>query len=802
MKLRAQKTTLLVGALIVLYASWFGAQSVLRHQSLHSTGYDLGNVDQAVWNTIHGRPLRFTNWEGREDTFRVPSRLAMHVEPIYFLIAPLYWLWSDPRTLLILQATVVALGAWPAYRLARAATGSAYAGGVFAAVYLLFPALQGAVLFDFHAVTLAAATLLFAFYFLHTRRYGWFALFAILTMACKEDMPAIVGLMGLYMFAVQRERRWGLITMGVAAVWFLTANLVVIPAYNLSGLSPFLRRYRSLLEAMIGSGRYVPSDLVQEAVPGQTGSLQANLSYVLYLLLPGAFLSLFSPGVLLMALPTLAINVLSDSPNMHKLEAYHYAAPAVPLVVGSAILGTAWLAQRLGKGNAARRSWWTVALATLALLCSLSYSYLRGYLPLSALYQSYQMTDHARRLPEVAALIPPDGAVSVQNNLNPHFSQRQRVTLFPYSLDPDLLLLDMATLTENKDNIHRWIRDDLVNGGEFGLAYADDGYLLLRRGAPRRPLPDTFYSFLRTEAPEPQFTLQADFGDAIRLLGFDVILARHREPAYDLYFQPLRPLPADYDLRLYLLDETGQPAGVTVNPPAALVWYPTSRWRPGETIRVRVEVIEWWTGDRSRYGVALGWQSGDDPWDTSVRLPPANFGSDYAIRLPADSTLLQLADFRRTLRGHVSIVPKRQYDAGQLCNRQEADFGGQVRLLGYELSHTKAAVGEELHITLVWQAEAPVAENYTVFVHLLDENGQWSAGHDGQPDAGRRPMTTWLPREVVADRHQVTLPADLASGEYQVEVGIYLPATGTRLPVIGSDPPTDRVLLSRMITVR
>jgi uncharacterized membrane protein len=339
----------------------------------------------------------------------------MHVEPIYFLIAPLYWLWSDPRILLILQATVVALGAWPAYRLARTATGSAYAGGVFAAVYLLFPALQGAVLFDFHAVTLAAATLLFAFYFLHTRRYGWFALFAILTMACKEDMPAIVGLMGLYMFAVQRERRWGLITMGVAAVWFLTANLVVIPAYNLSGLSPFLRRYRSLLEAMIGSGRYVPSDLVQEAMPGQTGSVQANLSYVLHLLLPGAFLSLLSPGVLLMALPTLAINLLSEAPTMHQLEGYHYAAPAVPLVVGSTILGTAWLAQRLGKGNAARRSWWTVALASLALLCSLSYSYLRGYLPLSALYQSYQMMDHARRLPEVAALIPPDAAVSVQN---------------------------------------------------------------------------------------------------------------------------------------------------------------------------------------------------------------------------------------------------------------------------------------------------------------------------------------------------------------------------------------------------
>jgi len=797
-----KKTTLLVWLLIALYAGWFASQSVLRHQSLHSTGYDLGNVDQALWNTLRGRPLYFTNWEGREDTFRVPSRLAMHVEPIYFLIAPLYWLWSDPRALLILQAVVVALGAWPAYRLAQTATGSVYAGVVFAAVYLLFPALQGAVLFDFHAVTLAAATLLFALYFLHTRRCGWFALFAVLTMACKEDMPAIVGLMGLYIFAVQRERLWGLITMGVAAIWFLVANLVVVPAYNISGISPFVRMYQHVTAVVLGRGLDTGSRIAHHGAPELAGLTRGNLFYVLRLLLPGAFLSLFSPGVLLMTLPTLAINLLSDSPNMHKLEAYHYAAPAVPLVVGSAILGTAWLAQRLGRKNGAHRSRWTVVLATVALLCSSGYSYLRGYLPLSALYQPYRMTDHARRLAKVAALVPPDAAISVQNNLNPHFTQRSRITLFPYSLDPDLLLLDMATLTENKDNIHRWIRDDIVNGDEFGLVYAEDGYLLLQRGAPHRPLPDGFYSFLRPEALRPQFALQADFGDAIRLLGFDVILARHREPAYDLYFQALRPLADDYGLHLYLLDESGQPLGATLNPPAALVWYPTSRWQPGEVIRVRVEVLEWWTGDRRGYGVALGWQRGDDPWDVGARLRPANFGSHYAIRLPADGTLLQLADFRRTLRGHVPTVPERRYEAARLRNRQEADFGGQVRLLGYELSRMKLAAGEELHITLMWQAEMSVAENYTVFVHLLDESGQWRAGHDSQPDGGLRPMTTWLPGEVVADRHRITLPPDLAAGVYQVEAGIYLPATGARLPVIGSEPPADRVLLSRAVKVR
>ena len=181
----------LVWTAILLYVVLFGYVTVLKHEAFETTAFDLGNMDQAVWNSLRGRFLPFTNW-GEEGT-----RLAYHVDPILILISPLYLVCSDPRTLLILQTVIVALGAWPIYLLARERLGASPAVLVFPLAYLLFPALQGANLFDFHPTTLVAGLLPYAFYFLEKRRYALFFLLAVLVMCCKEEMPLLVVMLGM-----------------------------------------------------------------------------------------------------------------------------------------------------------------------------------------------------------------------------------------------------------------------------------------------------------------------------------------------------------------------------------------------------------------------------------------------------------------------------------------------------------------------------------------------------------------------------------------------------------------------------
>ena len=92
-----------VWLMIAAYVAFFGSLTIRQHNAFETTAFDLGNVDQAVWNTRQGRPFAMTNIEGLE------NRLGTHVEPILLPVSLLYFVWSDPRALLLLQTVVICL---------------------------------------------------------------------------------------------------------------------------------------------------------------------------------------------------------------------------------------------------------------------------------------------------------------------------------------------------------------------------------------------------------------------------------------------------------------------------------------------------------------------------------------------------------------------------------------------------------------------------------------------------------------------------------------------------------------------
>jgi len=96
---------LLLLLLMALYIGYFGAFSVLKHQSFQTHTSDLGNMDQPIWNTLHGRFLEETRPDGRQS-----SRLTDHFEPIFALVSLVFLAWDDVRALLVLQTVAIALG--------------------------------------------------------------------------------------------------------------------------------------------------------------------------------------------------------------------------------------------------------------------------------------------------------------------------------------------------------------------------------------------------------------------------------------------------------------------------------------------------------------------------------------------------------------------------------------------------------------------------------------------------------------------------------------------------------------------
>jgi hypothetical protein len=387
-------------------------------------------------------------------------------------------------------------------------------------------------------------------------------------------------------------------------------------------------------------------------------------------------------------------------------------------------------------------------------------------------------------------MIPPTASLSAQFNLNPHLSHRENLYVYPNTKDAEYVFLDISYLiTErtNKDNYQEVMKTRLLELENFGLLTAEDGYMLLRRDVPKAPLPESFYTFTQVRNPDIQYPLLADFDSLIEFLGFDVIYRRDEEPHYDLYFRAQQPLDRDYFIALYLVDEADQVVGSTVQPQPATVWYPASRWQPGEVVKIRVNTLSWWTGGRRQYSVALGIVDGNDPWDVGRRLRPKVIESQWLTSLPADGTLLQLMTFRNTWAGAKPMLRERRFTAPEIKHPMKATLGNQVRFLGYDLSPPPYRRGETLHLTLYWQATTTIDESYTVFVHLLNKDGIMGGQWDSVPGGGLLPTTNWREGEVITDEYEVPIKAGAPPGEYVIQIGMYEASTGERLEVRGED---------------
>jgi uncharacterized membrane protein len=799
-RVRGWRAEWAVWGLIVLYIAFFGILTVQRHNAFQTTAFDLGNFDQAVWNTRHGRPFAMTNIEG------LTVRLGTHVEPILLPISLLYFVWSDPRALLLLQTVVIALGAWPVYLLARRALRNSEHGIhdtldephvthyalrttthalplVFALAYLLFPTLQSANVFDFHAVALAPTFFLFALYFLETERWGAYALFALLTMGCKEDMPLLVAMLGLYALVVRRRWRGGLATLAVAMAWFFVAVGWIMPHFDTRGVSPLANRY-----AYLGDG---PLEMAVTLVtrPGvvlEQLRTAGALRYLCDLLAPVAYLSLLAPQVLVLGLPSLLVNLLSTEGTMHQLEGFHYGATLVPAVVISAAYGAAWLVRRL-----ARYRLLPPLLAAVVLVATLLYHWGHGYTPLATGFRGTwpEVTDHHRLGEEIARSIPAGASLAALPHPNPHASQRQQLhmidrvengRLAPLD-DAEYVWLDVTDGWPLHPNDLKAGVDNLL-AGDYGVDRAADGWLLLRRGAPEKALPDAFYDFARASSPQPEYPMQLQFyleGEPVlECLGFDLIL-QPPNSSLRTYWRALRPLPPGLRLYpFYLEDDTGEILeDTTLRPLIATVWYPPQRWQVGEI--VATSTLPWDVGPD--YSVGLGVMEGDD-WDAvDQRLPIRVESSEPVIRLFDDDTwarLLQVKDGEPVEEMRVFAIPTPEHPLN-------ADFGGQVRLLGYDLACDKGRASCDLQLS--WQAQTRMDTSYSVTAQLLGPAGRVRTQVDSAPRAGGYPTLWWLPGEVVADRLTLELPADAPQdAEYRLIVALYDPATGERLPVVGT----------------
>ena len=136
-----------------------------------------------------------------------------------------------------------------------------------------------------------------------------------------------------------------------------------------------------------------------------------------------------------------------------------------------------------------------------------------------------------------------------------------------------------------------------------------------------------------------------------------------------------------------------------------------------------------------------------------------------------------------------------------------ANFQDQIQLLGSDLSAAEISAGETLTVTLYWESRttSPMRD-YTVFVHMLGPVNPASGttvwvGQDSPPLGNSYPTSRWQQGEVIVDRHELVLPAEIPAGTYPIEIGLYVPqAGGTRLNVLDAaeQPQGDKIIIGEI----
>ncbi|MDH7487607.1 MAG: glycosyltransferase family 39 protein [Anaerolineae bacterium] len=241
-----------------------------------------------------------------------------------------------------------------------------------------------------------------------------------------------------------------------------------------------------------------------------------------------------------------------------------------------------------------------------------------------------------------------------------------------------------------------------------------------------------------------------------------------------LFWQARRDVDEELIAFVQLLDGEERLAAGWEAPPGA--GYPSSRWRAGDLLHTQAALRLPATLADGRYTLIAGLFRAAD----KTRLRAGR--GDH----------ITLAQVRVVGRAHNFTPPAPAY-------RLEANFADKALLVGYDLS-VSSPIPHPLSpiiLTLHWRAEALMDVPYTIFVHLLDGEGRFRGQDDRPPAGGALPTTGWLPGEYVADEHRLQISAEAAAGPHLLEVGLYDPATGERLPLLDEQGNVigDRVLL-------
>lgn len=439
--------------------------SSLRHLLFHSTAYDLGYFDQAVWLLSQGLPPVVSFWGYHF--------LGGHGDFILYPISLLYRLYPTVYWLLAIQAIALSLGAVPTWYLAIQAGLKERQATAIAVAYLLYPLIFNLNLFDFHPEVIALPALLASVLAARSGKIAGFCAAIVLILSCRDALSVTVVAMGFWLLVLEKRRLAGAIALILGSGWFVIVTQVVIPHFRPGGVES-VYRYAYL-------GNSLPEILQNLILKPQLilGNLLTgdNLLYPFLVFLPVAWgLSVRHLAPLVVTIPILGLNLLSTTGTQKDLL-HQYSLPIVPFLFLATIAalanGRGWVRNPRG----------ILIWALIGFLVLAKFTYFgRRY---------FTTIDNWQSTRQAIAQIQTQGSVLTTAQLIPHLTHRSMIQMILKPLNPaELTTFNYVLLNvrhpgwKSSPELATLFLAQLQQTPQFDLSYqGDEVYLFTRKRA-------------------------------------------------------------------------------------------------------------------------------------------------------------------------------------------------------------------------------------------------------------------------------------------------------------------------------
>lgn len=464
----------LIFVLIGLFTCLYSIIAITKY--IHfQTGLDLAIYVQTFWYYSHFHLPFVTLYPTYGDLV-----WADHFTPSLMLLTPLFWIWRDPRMILIFQSLAFTTAAYPIFRFAKKQLKHTFFAYALAFMFLTFFGVQYPVTFDFHEANMAAALLPWVLWSMFEGKWIIFVVLASIMSGFKEDAPLYVSGLATYLIVTRKNWKLGLPLLVLSFSYFLLVTEILMPSFAHNAAKVFSTSYFSF------TFQYLWSVFFNSPIKIHT----MLLSFYNFLFLP-----LLAGPFLILPFVHFFINFSNpDFPGRWGIY-LHYRGYLAAIFGFGTVLG--YLNLLKWKPTWFKRNKVKTCFAILVILNAF-FMDVTLHLPLNifAKKQFYYQEPWIKDNERVIQHIPANAYVVTMNSLAPQIALRENIFYYPQNVNKaDYIFVD---LHPNQPPVSFWLTSDtsdnegqlreeimqLVKENTYSIYYQSGDAFLLKNNQP------------------------------------------------------------------------------------------------------------------------------------------------------------------------------------------------------------------------------------------------------------------------------------------------------------------------------